>query len=181
MKTQIKLVEGISMSYQQLVVAVVAISVLGLLSCSQETQRLPTTDLSPDKIEGDNFRLERAYLVTLHVPNADVERVLKAVVSEVGLHYGKYDQVAYLDAPGFEQYRPIAGSKAGEQDNVSREPTTRVHFSVTCELDVLRRALNAAHSAHSYEEPVFYIREVWRSRSTSPDDSNPNRWWNQEP
>jgi hypothetical protein len=45
---------------------------------------------------------------------------------------------------------------------------------------VLRRALDAAHQAHSYEEPVIYVREVWRSRATNPDDRNPNRWWNQK-
>lgn len=165
------------MNYMKLVLAVVAISVFCVASCS----RVVTTDLSPDKIEGENFRLEGAYLVTMHVPDTDVDRVVDAVVAEVGLHYGNYDQVAYLDAAGLEQYRPISGSKAGEQENVSRVQTTRVHFSVTRDLDVLRRALMAAHSAHSYEEPVFYISEVWRSRSTNPDDSNPNRWWNQEP
>jgi hypothetical protein len=161
-------------------VAVVVIAALGFISCLQETQQATTTDLSLNKIEGDNFILERAYLVTMHVPNADVDRVLESVSKEVSLFYGKYDNVAYLDAAGLEQYRPLEGAKAGAQDSIWREPTTRVHFSVPRDEDILRKALCAAHSAHSYEEPVFYISEVWRTLATNPDDSNPNKWWNQE-
>lgn len=132
-----------------------------------------------NQIEGDNYILERAYLVTMHIPNADVDRVLASVAKEVGLFYGKYDNVAFLDAVGLEQYRPLAGSKAGAQDSAWREPTTRVHFSVAKDDGTLRKALRAAHAAHSYEEPVFYVSEVWRTLATNPDDSNPNRWWNQ--
>jgi hypothetical protein len=162
------------------IVAVLMIAALCLISCSQQTQQATNADLSLNQIEGDNYILERAYLVTMHVPSADVDKVLASVAKEVGLFYGKYDNVAYLDAAGLEQYRPLEGSKAGAQDSVWREPTTRVHFSVPRDENILRKALRAAHSAHSYEEPVFYISEVWRTLATNPDDSNPNRWWNQE-
>ena len=133
---------------------------------------------SPDQVTGKSYRLERAYLVTVHVPNADVDKVLAAAAAAVGLDYGKYDQVAYLDAPGLEQFRPREGSKAGAQVAATREPTTNVSFSVQRDSAVLRKALDAIYTAHGYEEPVIYISEVWRSRSTNPDDSNPNRWWN---
>jgi hypothetical protein len=161
------------------IVAILIIAALGFMSCSQETQQDTTTDLSLSQIEGDNYTLEPAYLVTMHVPNADVDRVLASVAEEVGLFYGKYDNVAYLDAAGLEQYRPLEGSKGGALDSAWREPTTRVHFSVPRDEKTLLKALDAAHSAHSYEEPVFYISEVWRTKATNPDDSNPNRWWNQ--
>lgn len=167
------------MNCLRLIVVVVIIAVLGFISCSQKTQQATTTDFSLNQIEGDNYSLEPAYLVTMHVPNADVDRVLESVAKEVGLYYGKYDNVAYLDAAGLEQYRPLEGSKGGALDSAWREPTTRVHFSVPRDEGILLRALNAAHSAHSYEEPVFYVSEVWRTLATNPDDSNPNRWWNQ--
>jgi len=67
----------------------------------------PTADLSPDQIEGKSYRLERAYLVVVHVPSAIVDKVLQSGVAAVGLEYGKYDQVAYIDARGLEQFRPI--------------------------------------------------------------------------
>ena len=167
------------MGFLRYIVAVVTIASMGFVSCSQETRQGPTTDLSLTQIEGDNFILEPAYLVTLHVPNVDVDKVLASVAKEVGLFYGKYDRVAFLDAAGLEQYRPLEGSMGGALDSAWREPTTRVHFSVPRDERILLKALNAAHSAHSYEEPVFYISEVWRTLATNPDDSNPNRWWNQ--
>ena len=163
----------------RLIIVVVIIAALGFISCSQKTQQATTSDLSLNQIGGDNYILEPAYLVTMHVPNADVDKVLASVAEEVGLFYGKYDQVAFLDAAGLEQYRPLEGSKGGALDSAWREPTTRVHFSVPRDERILLKALNAAHSAHSYEEPVFYISEVWRTKATNPDDSNPNRWWNQ--
>lgn len=148
---------------------------IGLIGCSSEK---PT---APEQIKGENYRLERAYLVTIHVPNADVDKVLESVVTAVGLDYGKYDQVAYLDAPGLEQFRPRAGSKAGAQSEAGRVSTTKVSFSVPHDTTVLRKALDAAYKAHRYEEPVIYISEVWRTRAINPDDTNPNRWWNHNP
>lgn len=133
---------------------------------------------SPAQVTGKSYRLEPAYLVNVHVPSEDVDKVLAAAVAAAGLDYGRYDHVAYLDAPGLEQYRPREGSKAGPQATVERTPTTNVSFSVPRDPVILKKALDAVYAAHAYEEPVIYVSEVWRSRSTNPDDSNPNRWWN---
>jgi hypothetical protein len=140
----------------------------------------PGNDIAPEQIEGKTFRLERAYLVVVHAPIADAAKVLKTVASAVGLDYGKYDQVAYIDAVGIEQFRPIEGSKAGAQKQVSRQATKVVSFSVPHDGAILQKALEAVYTAHSYEEPVIYVSEVWRTRSTNPDERNPNRWWNQK-
>jgi len=141
----------------------------------------PASDSSPDHIEGKAYRLERAYFVIVHVPTADVDKVMKSVIAAVGLEYGKYDQVAYIDAPGLEQFRPLDGSKAGAQRRATRQPTEVVSFSLSHDTALLQKALDAVYAAHSYEEPVIYVSEVWRSRSTNPDEKNPNRWWNQRP
>lgn len=141
----------------------------------------PVAGASPDEIVGETYRLERAYLVTVHVPNAEVDAVLGAAAAAVGLEYGKYDQVAFLGAPGLEQFRPMEGSKAGSCERAGRVPSTNVSFSVSKDLVLLRKALDAIRGVHSYEEPVIYVREVWRSRSTGCDDANPNRWWNRTP
>jgi hypothetical protein len=55
-----------------------------------------------------------------------------------------------------------------------------VSFSVPHDDAILQKALEAVYAAHSYEEPVIYVSEVWRTRSTNPDEQNPNRWWNQK-
>lgn len=135
-------------------------------------------DAAAAQITGQSYRLEPAFLVNVHVPSEDVEKVLAAAVAAAGLDYGKYDQVAYLDAPGLEQYRPREGSKAGPRVAAERRPTTNLSFSLPRDPVLLKRALDAVYAAHSYEEPVVYISEVWRTRSTNPDDANPNRWWN---
>lgn len=152
---------------------------LVVTGCATQNQSLESGN-SPGDVTGKSYRLERAYLVTMHVPSADVDQVLAAAVAAVGLDYGKYDQVAYLDAPGLEQFRPREESKAGAQSAAGRAPTTNVSFSVPRDSTVLKKALDAIYGAHSYEEPVIYISEVWRSRATNSDDKNPNRWWNRQ-
>jgi hypothetical protein len=140
----------------------------------------PASTDSPAAIEGATYRLEPAYLITVHVPNEIVDKVLKSVVAAVGLAYGNYDQVAFLEAPGREQFRPRDGSKAGAMKKAVRIPTTSVSFSVPHDTAALKDALDAIYKAHSYEEPVVYVSDVWRTRSTAPDETNPNRWWNEK-
>jgi len=140
-----------------------------------------STNNSPGDIAGATYRMERAYRVEVHVPNVEIEAVLKSVVAEVGLEYGKYDQVAFLDAAGLEQFRPMEGSKAGKRAEAGRVLTTNVSFSVPHDAGILKKALDAVRYVHSYEEPVIYVSEVWRSRATGGDGTNPNRWWNRKP
>jgi hypothetical protein len=148
---------------------------------SNRTLGATAPETSPERLVGRTYRLERAYLVSVHVPSGSVNKVLEALAAAVGLEYGKYDRVAYIDAEGTEQYRPLAGSKAGAQQGVTTTPSRVVTVSLIHDGVVLQKAVDAITRAHPYEEPVIYITEGWRSRSTSADDKNPNRWWNQKP
>lgn len=139
-----------------------------------------TPSTPADGLQAESFRLERVYTVTVHIPNPEVEEVMKAVTAAVPLNYGFFDQVAFLDAPGLEQYRPREGSKAGVQDKAGRNPTTKVSFSIPRDAEALGKVLAAIRHVHSYEEPVIYVQEAWRSRTTTRDESNPNRWWNRK-
>jgi len=140
-----------------------------------------SVNVTPEQIQGHGYRLEQAYLVETHVPNADVDGVLKALVTAVSLEYGdKYDQVLYLDTPGLEHFRPKDNSKGGGHKTALRDPSTRITFSIPRNSLLLKNAIDAIHKAHSYEEPVVYVKEVWRSQATSAGDDNPNRWWNKE-
>jgi len=152
-----------------------------LFAPANQGAEAPASEASPDQLVGKTYRLERMYLVSVHVPSASVDKVLQSLAAAVGLEYGKYDQVAYIDAAGIEQYRPLAGSKAGAQRTVTRTPSKVVTVSVVHDRTVLQKAVDAISRAHPYEEPVIYITEGWRSRSTSADENNPNRWWNQNP
>ena len=148
---------------------------------SNQSVGAPMTETSPDQLVGETYRLERAYLISVHVPIGSVDKVLQSLAAAVGPKYGKYDQVAYIDAEGIEQYRPLAGSKAGAQQTVTTTASKVVTVSVAHDGAVLQKAVAAINRAHPYEEPVIYITEGWRSRSTSADEKNPNRWWNQQP
>ena len=138
-------------------------------------------DTSPGQIVGKTYRLERMYLVSVHVPTGSVNKVLQSLAAAVGLEYGKYDQVAFIDAEGLEQFRPLAGSKSGAHESAQTDPSKVVTVSLIHDATVLRKALDAIYQTHPYEEPVIYVTEGWRSRSTSADEHNPNRWWNQKP
>jgi hypothetical protein len=105
----------------------------------------PPQPASPEQIIGTTYRVEAAYYVECHVPNAEVDKVLQAVAEAVRLEYGKYDQVAFIDAPGLEQFRPLEGSKAGQFASAGRAPTTNVSFSVPRDPVVLKKALDAIH------------------------------------
>ena len=136
-------------------------------------------DTPPSQIVGKAYRLEHVYLVSFHVPSANVDKILQALAAAVGLPYGKYDHVAFIDAEGLQQFRPLAGSKAGASENIRRNPSKVVTVSLVHDATVLHKALDAIYQAHSAEEPVIYITQGWRTRSTNPDENNPNRWWNQ--
>jgi hypothetical protein len=168
---------------RSLIISIVAPCVLTALvgpAGAGAADRPAAAAAAADQIVGSTYRVEPAYHVVCHVPNAEVDQVLAAVTKAVALEYGKYDQVAFIDAPGLEQFRPITGSKAGEQVNAARQPTTAVRFSLPRDPAVLKRALDAIHEVHSYEEPVVYITEVWRTRNTGGVDANPNKWWNRK-
>jgi len=137
-------------------------------------------DTPPGQIVGKAYRLEHVYLVTFHVPSANVDKILQALAEAVGLPYGKYDHVAFIDAEGLEQFKPLAGSKSGAAESIRSSPSKAVTVSLVHDGTVLNKALDAIHQTHSYEEPVIYITEGWRTRSTNPDENNPNRWWNQK-
>jgi hypothetical protein len=55
---------------------------------------------------------------------------------------------------------------------------TRSSTAVKAALVSLASGCDAVFAAHGYEEPGAYVSEVWTGRSTSPDDLNPDRWWN---
>jgi hypothetical protein len=135
---------------QRLAAFAIAIAAI-LLSPSNQSVAASTTESSPDQLVGKTYRLERAYLVSVHVPSDSVDKVLQALAAAVGLEYGKYDQVAYIDAEGMEQFRPLAGSKAGVQKTVTTTPSRVVTVSVVHDGAVLQKAVDAITRVHPYQ------------------------------
>lgn len=156
-------------------VAIPVVGLLFLLGCAQPEKRT-----SPVDIQDSTFRLMPAYIVSFNVPTEKAAKVLRSVTDSYPLQYGSYDRVAFRSAVGVEQFRPVKGSKAGEQAEISEIPTTRITFAVEEEPAALQKVVAAIRAAHPYEEPVIQIQPGWISQAKHEgEESNPNRWWNQ--
>jgi hypothetical protein len=158
----------------------IQITILGLLTaaCASTGHGIPK--ISPTAIVDKAFRLEPAYIVSVNVPSEATAKVLRSIADSIPLEYGKYDHVAFRSATGVEQFRPLQGSRAGEQEVLSEVPTTRITFSIPEDVDSLHKVIAAVRYAHPYEEPVVHVETGWMSRAKSGgEESNQNRWWNQ--
>ena len=110
---------------------------------------------------------------------SDDERVRQAVTDAVGLEYGPYEVVAFESGAGVQFFRPKQGSKLGDTAETVKMPARVLTFSVVGDTASLAKAVEAVRHAHSYEEPVIMVQQVWASRADfSEDRENPNRWWN---
>ncbi len=118
--------------------------------------------------------------VTFQAPSGDVDRVFDAIKAVVPLIQGKTDQNAYRAAPGFEYYRPLAGTPTGaETDTRHRPGVEEVSFFLPRNPADLNAVIEAIYEVHSYYEPVIYVTEALRSLCKGLDDAdNPHRWWN---
>lgn len=158
----------------------IPITVVGLLTAACSSTVRPVPQMSPAEIEDKAFQLEPAYIVSVNVPSEAAQKVLSSIIDSVALKYGKYDHVAFRSATGVEQFRPLQGSRAGEQAMVSEVPTTRITFAIPEDIEILHKVITAVRYAHPYEEPVVHVEKGWMSRAKpGGDESNPNRWWNQ--
>lgn len=124
-------------------------------------------------------RLRPSWMVWVELADRDDARVREAVTAAVGLEYGPYTGVAFESGPGEQFFRPAAGSKLGERSETVTMPARVLTFSLPRDPVTLANAIEAVRHAHSYEEPVIYVRDVWASRADDARDrGNPNRWWN---
>jgi hypothetical protein len=157
--------------------AILAVIVGSFSGCAH-----PRREVSPVDIRDSTFQLVSAYIVSFNVPAEDTAKVLRSITDRYPLQYGDYEHVAFRSAAGVEQFRPLKGSRAGEQVELSEVPTTRVTFAIPQSTDVLRKVVAAIREAHPYEEPVIQIHAGWISRAKHEgEESNPNRWWNRPP
>jgi len=130
--------------------------------------------------ETTSVRMEPFLQITVLAPSEDVGRVMEAVVRIAPLVMGKYDNNAYVSAPGIERYRPLEGAAAGaETDLRERQGVVTMTFEIARDQALLDQIVETIFQVHSYQEPLITVREVLASRSKGLDDSrNPHRWWN---
>jgi hypothetical protein len=136
-------------------------------------------DLSALNGELKTCKFVASWLVWVELADRDDERVRQAVTDAVGLEYGPYEGVAFESGAGVQFFRPKKGSKLGDTAETVKMPARVLTFTVVGDTASLAKAVEAVRHAHSYEEPVIMVQQVWASRADfSEDRENPNRWWN---
>lgn len=132
-----------------------------------------------DGLDTTPAMLEHEWVVTIDTPNAGVAPLLSALGEGLPLRQGPYDNCLYVRENGFQQFRALEGSHAGDEGTVQRTAASQVVFSMPADVDMLRTAFEVIFAAHVNEEPTIRITEAWGSRSKLLDADNPNRYWNQ--
>lgn len=123
--------------------------------------------------------LERELVVTIDTPSAGVESLLTALGGGLPLRQGPYDNCLFVRDAGYQQFRALEGSHAGDERTIQRTAASQVVFSMPADLDMLRTAFDVIFAAHVNEDPTVRVTEAWGSRSKLLDPDNPNRYWNQ--
>lgn len=127
----------------------------------------------------------RVWTLEIQTVIADVEKILDAIMKVHPLAYGRYQRNASISAAGIETARPEANStterhqpgfQAGQTETY---PMVELKVSIEPDTSILEQVMDAIHDAHHYEEPVIFLRDNWVSRASyNPDNTNPNRFWN---
>jgi hypothetical protein len=94
------------------------------------------------------------YLLIVYVPEADAERLKKALFGAGAGRLGNYDHCAW-HSEGTGQFRPLPGSRPaiGSTGNVEHVPEAKIE--VTCRGECLSAVVAALRQAHPYETPAF--------------------------
>lgn len=111
----------------------------------------------------------------------DTDRILDAIMAVYPLSYGRYQRNASISAMGRETAQPEPNSTTTTHKTGQTETYPMVELKITLPRDpkTLELVMDAIHHVHHYEEPVIFLRSDHVSRAAyNPDNSNPNRWWN---
>lgn len=141
------------------------------------------TDLATYKAKSGHF--EPVWTLEIQTLPADTDRILDAVMAVYPLRYGHYQRNASISAVGAETAQPEPGStttthvEGFEAGATETYPMVELKISIARDQAVLAQVMDAIMDVHHYEEPVIFLREDWASRAAyDPDNTNPNRWWN---
>lgn len=123
--------------------------------------------------------LELEWVVTIDTPTPGVDQVTAALGEHVPMVQGPYGNCLYVRDAGYQQFRALAGSHAGDEGTLQRTTASQIEFSIPPDLQMLNRVFDLVFAAHVNEEPTIRVHEAFGSRSKLLDDRhNPNRYWN---
>ncbi len=114
------------------------------------------------------MKVVEVYHFRVVVPTGYEAELLHSIEKVAPLTYGNYDRVAWVSAPGMEQYRVPPGADAtspddknviATEDDIVKEKCVAIEFSIPRD-DALKSAIieDGIYRAHPWVEPVvsFY-------------------------
>ena len=138
-----------------------------------------TNDHSLDGFDMAPATLQLEWVVTIDTPTAGVDQVTAALGEHIPLVQGPYDNCLYVRKAGYQQFRALEGSHAGDERTLQRTAASQIEFSIPPDRQLLSRVFDTVFAAHVNEEPTIRVHEAFGGRSKLLDDrDNPNRYWN---
>jgi len=123
--------------------------------------------------------LQFEWRVTIQCPTAGIEVLTKALGRDLPLQQGAYDNCLYVRENGYQQFRALEGSHAGDEGTIQTTKSSEIIFTIAADPEILKQAFDVIFTYGVQEEPTVSVEEVWGSRSKYLDDKdNPNRYWN---
>ncbi len=136
------------------------------------TQILNELDLGPAFLQPE-------WRLTIQCPTAGVDVLKKALGRDLPLQQGAYDNCLYVRENGYQQFRALEGSHAGDEGTIQTTKASEIVFTIAADPETLKLAFEIIFSCGVQEDPTVSVEEVWGSRSKYLDDKdNPNRYWN---
>lgn len=132
-------------------------------------------------LRSDRFAIEQGTRLLIQVPQEGAAGLLQAILTEVPLHWGDYDQVAYTTRPGVQQFRSRPGGRNAATDRAVEVACVELQVFVPLQGQALEPLLRSIYHVHPYEEPVIQLIAATRClHRRGQDEDNPNRFWNQK-
>ena len=136
------------------------------------THILSEVDLGP-------AHLQLEWRLTIQYPKAGVEVLTKALGRDLPLQQGAYDNCLFVRRNGYQQFRSLEGSHAGDEGTIQTTESSEIIFTIAADPEILKLAFDVIFAYGVQEEPTVSVEEVWGSRSKYLDDKdNPNQYWN---
>lgn len=115
------------------------------------------------KLKTASATIQDECLFRVQIPTEDVSQVLEAVIKATPLRYGNYEQVIFRSRAGIQQYKPLVGSKTGEEE-LTHIWCDEISFTVPKRDETISAVIDALFESHPHEEPVIHIQEVMCTR-----------------
>ncbi len=123
--------------------------------------------------------LHLEWRITIQCPTAGVEGLTKALGRELPLQQGAYDNCLYVRQNGYQQFRALEGSHAGDEGTIQTTKSSEIIFTIAADSEILKQAIDVIFTYGDQEEPTVSVGEVWGSRSKYLDDKDyTNRYLN---